>query len=73
VNLSQSTAAAVLGMPPLLMLRRIMLPQAMRAILPALANQTISLIKGDIDRLGDLRQRTDLPGGADSRAELPLL
>ena len=46
VNRSQSTAAAALGMPPLLTLRRIILPQAMRAILPALANQTISLIKG---------------------------
>jgi polar amino acid transport system permease protein len=46
VNHSQSTAAAALGMPPLLTLRRIILPQAMRAILPALANQTISLIKG---------------------------
>jgi polar amino acid transport system permease protein len=46
VNRSQSVAAAALGMPPLLTLRRIILPQAMRAILPALANQTISLIKG---------------------------
>ena len=46
VNRSQSLAASALGMPPLLTLRRIILPQAMRAILPALANQTISLIKG---------------------------
>ena len=46
VNRSQSTAASALGMPPLLSLRRIILPQAMRAILPALANQMISLIKG---------------------------
>jgi polar amino acid transport system permease protein len=46
VNRSQSIAATALGMPPLLTLRRIILPQAMRAILPALANQTISLIKG---------------------------
>ena len=46
VNRSQSIAAAALGMPPVLTLRRIILPQAMRAILPALANQTISLIKG---------------------------
>ncbi len=46
VNRSQSVAAAALGMPPWLTLRRIILPQAMRAILPALANQTISLIKG---------------------------
>ncbi len=46
VNRSQSIAATALGMPPLLTLRRIVLPQAMRAILPALSNQTISLIKG---------------------------
>jgi polar amino acid transport system permease protein len=46
VNRSQSIAATALGMPPLLTLRRIILPQAMRAILPALANQTIGLIKG---------------------------
>jgi polar amino acid transport system permease protein len=46
VNRSQTIAAAALGMPPWLTLRRIILPQAMRAILPALANQTISLIKG---------------------------
>ncbi len=46
VNRSQTTAATALGMPPLLTLRRIILPQAMRAIFPALANQTISLIKG---------------------------
>jgi polar amino acid transport system permease protein len=46
VNRSQGMAAAALGMPPLLTLRRIILPQAMRAILPGIANQTISMIKG---------------------------
>jgi polar amino acid transport system permease protein len=39
-------AAAALGMARFLTLRRIILPQAMRAILPALANQSISVIKG---------------------------
>ena len=33
-------------MPPLMTLRRIVLPQAMRAILPGIANQAISMIKG---------------------------
>src|SRR5580692_10072247 len=33
-------------MGPFLTLRRIILPQAMRAILPGMANQTISMIKG---------------------------
>jgi len=46
VDRRQSIAAAALGMGPGLTLRRIILPQAMRAILPALANQTISMIKG---------------------------
>ena len=45
VNRSQSVAAAALGMPPLLAMRRIVLPQAMRALLPGIGNQTISLIK----------------------------
>jgi polar amino acid transport system permease protein len=46
VNRNQSVAAAALGMPPLLTLRRIILPQAMRSILPGVSNQTISMIKG---------------------------
>jgi polar amino acid transport system permease protein len=46
VSRNQSIAAAALGMPPLLTLRRIILPQAMRSILPGVANQTISMIKG---------------------------
>jgi polar amino acid transport system permease protein len=46
VNRNQSVAAAALGMPPLMTLRRIILPQAMRSILPGVANQTISMIKG---------------------------
>jgi polar amino acid transport system permease protein len=46
VSRNQSIAAAALGMPPLMTLRRIVLPQAMRAILPGIANQAISMIKG---------------------------
>ncbi len=46
VSRDQGVAAAALGMPPLLTLRRIILPQAMRSILPGVANQTISMIKG---------------------------
>ena len=46
VNRDQALAAAALGMPPVLTLRRIILPQAMRAILPGIANQAISMIKG---------------------------
>ena len=45
VNRSQAIAAAALGMPAALTLRRIILPQAMRAILPGIANQAIGMIK----------------------------
>ncbi|WP_313901762.1 amino acid ABC transporter permease/ATP-binding protein [Methylobacterium sp. J-088] len=46
VGRNQTIAAASLGMGPVLTLRRIVLPQAMRAILPGLGNQAISMIKG---------------------------
>jgi polar amino acid transport system permease protein len=45
VNRSQVTAAASLGMGQFLTLRRIVLPQALRAILPALGNDAISMLK----------------------------
>src|ERR1700738_2383579 len=46
VNRNQSIAAASLGMGPVLTSRRIVLPQAMRAILPGIGNDTISMVKG---------------------------
>jgi polar amino acid transport system permease protein len=46
VNRNQAIAAASLGMGPFLTLRRIILPQAMRAILPGMSNDAISMIKG---------------------------
>jgi polar amino acid transport system permease protein len=46
VDRKQSLAAASFGMGRFLTLRRIILPQAMRAILPGMANQTISMVKG---------------------------
>ncbi len=46
VNRNQSIAVASFGMKPFLTLRRIILPQAMRAILPGIANDTIAMIKG---------------------------
>ena len=45
VNRSQAIAAAALGMSGPLTFRRIILPQAMRVILPGIANQAISMIK----------------------------
>jgi polar amino acid transport system permease protein len=46
VNRDQAIAAAALGMGPLLTMRRIILPQAMRAILPGMANDSIAVLKG---------------------------
>jgi polar amino acid transport system permease protein len=45
VNRSQTIAAAAYGMGPILTLRRIVLPQAMRAILPQVSNSVINMIK----------------------------
>src|SRR4029077_9413819 len=38
--------AAAFGMGPFLTMRRIILPQAMRAILPGMANDSISVLTG---------------------------
>ncbi len=46
VNRNQAIAATTFGMGPFLTLRRIILPQAMKAILPGMANDVISMIKG---------------------------
>ena len=46
VNRNQAIAANAFGMRPFLTLRRIILPQAMKAILPGMANDVISMIKG---------------------------
>jgi len=45
VSQNQSIAAASLGMGPVLTLRRVVMPQAMRAILPGLGNDVIGMIK----------------------------
>ncbi len=45
VNAGQSEAAAALGMGRTLALRRIILPQAMRVIIPPTGNETISMLK----------------------------
>jgi polar amino acid transport system permease protein len=45
VNKTQVVAANSLGMGPFLTLRRVILPQALRAIVPALGNDAISMLK----------------------------
>ena len=45
VDAGQAEAASSLGMSPLLVTRRIVLPQAMRVIIPTMGNETISMLK----------------------------
>ena len=45
VDRGQSEAAHALGMTPALTLRRIILPQAMRVIVPPMGNETINMLK----------------------------
>ncbi|MBP0598851.1 amino acid ABC transporter permease [Herbaspirillum sp. LeCh32-8] len=45
VNRGQTEAALCLGMKPSLLLRRIIVPQAMRVIIPPTGNEAISLLK----------------------------
>lgn len=45
VDEGQAEAAAALGMRPGLVLRRIVLPQAMRVVIPPTGNETISMLK----------------------------
>ena len=45
VDRNQNIAAKSLGMGPTLTLRRIIMPQALRPILPAMTNDTISMLK----------------------------
>jgi len=45
VDAGQTEAASSLGMAPTLTMRRIVLPQAMRVIIPTFGNETISMLK----------------------------
>ena len=45
VDAGQAEAASSLGMSPSLTMRRIVLPQAMRVIIPTFGNETISMLK----------------------------
>jgi polar amino acid transport system permease protein len=45
VDAGQTEAASSLGMSPTLIMRRIVLPQAMRVIIPTMGNETISMLK----------------------------
>lgn len=46
VKRNQTVAASALGMSPAKTLRRVVLPQALRAIIPQISNATIAMLKG---------------------------
>ncbi|MEV5973284.1 amino acid ABC transporter permease [Streptomyces sp. NPDC051921] len=76
VDTGQLEAAASLGIPRLRRLRRIVLPQAMRAILPNAANEIISLFKGtsivSVMAIGELFYQVQVVYGRNGRV-VPLL
>lgn len=76
VDSGQLEAAAALGIPRLRQLRRIVLPQAMRSILPGAANEIISLFKGtsivSVMAIGELFYQTQVIYGRNGRV-VPLL
>lgn len=71
VEPGQLEAAAALGIPRLRQFRRIILPQAMRAILPNAANEVISLFKGTsvvyVMAIGELFYRVQVIYGRNAR------
>ena len=76
VDSGQLEAAAALGVPRLRQLRRIVLPQAMRSILPNAANEVISLFKGtsivSVMAIGELFYQVQVIYGRNGRV-VPLL
>jgi polar amino acid transport system permease protein len=76
VDAGQREAAAALGIPRWRQAWRIVLPQAMRGILPAAANEVISLLKGTsvvyVMAIGELFYQTQVIYGRTGRV-VPLL
>ncbi|MFJ3902783.1 amino acid ABC transporter permease [Streptomyces sp. NPDC090025] len=76
VDPGQTEAAAALGIPKLRQLRRIVLPQAMRSILPNAANEIISLFKGtsivSVMAIGELFYQVQVVYGRNGQV-VPLL
>ncbi|MFC5803343.1 amino acid ABC transporter permease [Streptomyces formicae] len=76
VDNGQLEAAAALGIPRLRQIRRIVLPQAMRAILPTAGNEIIGLLKGTsvvyVMAIGELFYQVQVVYGRNGRV-IPLL
>jgi polar amino acid transport system permease protein len=76
VDQGQTEAAEALGMTRLKILRRIILPQAMRVIIPPTGNETISMLKttslASVIAVGDLFTQVQLIYGNNLK-QVPLL
>ncbi|MER5736451.1 MULTISPECIES: amino acid ABC transporter permease [unclassified Streptomyces] len=76
VDHGQLEAAAALGIPRLRQIRRIVLPQAMRAVLPTAGNEIIGLLKGTsvvyVMAIGELFYQVQVIYGRNGRV-IPLL
>ncbi|MCK8678403.1 amino acid ABC transporter permease [Streptomyces lichenis] len=76
VDHGQLEAAAALGIPRLRQIRRIVLPQAMRAILPTAGNEIIGLLKGTsvvyVMAIGELFYQVQVVYGRTGRV-IPML
>jgi polar amino acid transport system permease protein len=76
VDSGQTEAAEALGMSRLKILRRIVLPQAMRVIIPPTGNETISMLKttslASVIAVGDLFTQVQLIYGGNLQ-QIPLL
>ncbi|HEX6355113.1 amino acid ABC transporter permease [Actinophytocola sp.] len=76
VDQGQTEAAEALGMTRLKILRRIVLPQAMRVIIPPTGNETISMLKltslASVVAVGDLFRQVQLIYGSNLQ-QIPLL
>ncbi|WP_105970677.1 amino acid ABC transporter permease [Streptomyces geranii] len=76
VDHGQLEAAAALGIPRLRQIRRIVLPQAMRAILPTAGNEIVGLLKGTsvvyVMAIGELFYQAQVIYGRNGRV-IPLL
>ncbi|MFF5933154.1 amino acid ABC transporter permease [Streptomyces sp. NPDC012508] len=76
VDHGQLEAAAALGIPRLRQIRRIVLPQAMRAILPTAGNEIIGMLKGTsvvyVMAIGELFYQVQVIYGRNGRV-IPLL
>jgi polar amino acid transport system permease protein len=77
VDVGQTEAAESLGMTRIMILRRIVLPQAMRVIVPPTGNEIISMLKTSsivaIVGLYDLFGVARLIYGGNFRVQIPLL